>query len=875
VNSSEVEIGNSWPQVTLFSWTLTYPTSQTNLTFSYNYFDLDCDLEWHNMTLIQWFKNGSEIFSMQNHSTLLYVEFERGDTIYVILQIFDGEDYSISYQSIPIIIRNAIPETIGISLLPSQAYTTDNLNLTWNYFDADNDPESSNWLVYWYRNGLLVPEHTNKTILDSSFTKKGEIWSATFQVFDGTDYSFVYNTMNILIRNSLISITEVTINDNTSQIFSNTSLAINPSQNIMIDDPDQDPIVDYIIYWFENDIYQPMYDNQTLISSDLLSKGEIWYAIVRVFDGDEWSQNKSSRVMFIVNQPPYVDTFQFEFDSVNSQVEPDVRESSSYQFYVEGENIAISYQYMDADNDTDQLKIQWFKKPVNGSWIEVPSLENSTIVSSSELSPGEVWYCLLTPFDGTDQGPQKQSDPIVIESRPIIHSYSIKPDKLKEGAYTINVNATNERYDIYRVEFETVLVDNTTRNVVGTDEGGYNWSFNFAIDDYQYLNTILKVTIKASSKVNNTEFMIFSTLSFQFTLEDKAPPRVLNAFFTKNDDVNPTNLTFNAVVDEYGSGIAAIILYYYYQPVNNSNGGEGAEAAQTESNWREIPMIFVNSSEGTYLYAVTVPFVHNNSNIDILYYISTQDNEGNINTNAFDIRDYPQRLNDQRFIFTPPGLPEWVLFAAALVIAVIFMGAVVYVRFIRKPELVGLDKELVLENIGKITDTEIMNTLDAHTLGIVISFFDQRHGPIPIIVIPEILKDNFSKLVDLSDRSFSGTGFSDNFTVEIPSSYDFVLTHGLRTSIMSFGFALERPQARGGQENLTLNIITHQDVFPLIQSFQKAIHKRVHTLHVLMDKSPSEKEKIHNSAFELRKFVSAIILSYENIYGTTELIEEE
>jgi hypothetical protein len=72
-----------------------------------------------------------------------------------------------------------------------------------------------------------------------------------------------------------------------------------------------------------------------------------------------------------------------------------------------------------------------------------------------------------------------------------------------------------------------------------------------------------------------------------------------------------------------------------------------------------------------------------------------------------------------------------------------------------------------------------------------------------------------------------------------------------------------------------LNIIIQRDIFPLAQSFQKAIHKKVHDLHTIMDKSPSEKEKIRKTVFELRKFVSAIILSYEKIYGTTELIEED
>jgi hypothetical protein len=42
-----------------------------------------------------------------------------------------------------------------------------------------------------------------------------------------------------------------------------------------------------------------------------------------------------------------------------------------------------------------------------------------------------------------------------------------------------------------------------------------------------------------------------------------------------------------------------------------------------------------------------------------------------------------------------------------------------------------------------------------------------------------------------------------------------------------------------------------------------------------MDKSPSEKEKIEKLVLELRKYVTAIVLSYVQIYGTTELLEAE
>jgi hypothetical protein len=244
---------------------------------------------------------------------------------------------------------------------------------------------------------------------------------------------------------------------------------------------------------------------------------------------------------------------------------------------------------------------------------------------------------------------------------------------------------------------------------------------------------------------------------------------------------------------------------------------------------------------------------------------------------AYDIlRDNPELVSQTRFNFVPPGIdPTFVLFIVGVTVLIAIFGSLVYVKFIRKPELVGLDKELVLKNLSKVSEAEVESSMDAHTLGAVISFFDQRHGPIPIIVVPEILKDNFNKLVELSDRSFSGTGFCDNFTDIIPSSYDFVVAHGQRTSVMSFAYALDRPQARGGKENITFNILIHQDLFELIQQFQNEIRDKVKETHVLMNTNPAAKDEISRKIVEVRKFLSIVILAYKQIYGTTELLEEE
>jgi hypothetical protein len=43
----------------------------------------------------------------------------------------------------------------------------------------------------------------------------------------------------------------------------------------------------------------------------------------------------------------------------------------------------------------------------------------------------------------------------------------------------------------------------------------------------------------------------------------------------------------------------------------------------------------------------------------------------------------------------------------------------------------------------------------------------------------------------------------------------------------------------------------------------------------MMNEKASEKEKIRSIVVEVRKFTSKIILAYQQIYGTTELISEE
>ncbi|MHA2335106.1 MAG: hypothetical protein ACXAEU_23960, partial [Candidatus Hodarchaeales archaeon] len=121
----------------------------------------------------------------------------------------------------------------------------------------------------------------------------------------------------------------------------------------------------------------------------------------------------------------------------------------------------------------------------------------------------------------------------------------------------------------------------------------------------------------------------------------------------------------------------------------------------------------------------------------------------------------------------------------------------------------------------------------------------------------------------------SACRFMDNFEEELPSHFDYIYGAGLRTTSISWGYALERPDARGGSENITLNLLVYKTYSELLLQFLGKFSERVHEIHVLMDKNPDNKEEITNNINNLRRLVSSILLSYESMYGAINEESEE
>jgi hypothetical protein len=887
-------IDNSVPQFKgNLSVTPNNPTREFDLQLSYLWEDNDTidGLDTNELgTIIRWYlwigpndTFGNWVYQDYlgtGNRTIPKSLLEKGQIWNVTVEIStDGVSFS-DKKSLVIVIENSIPIVDTIELSQTELYTTDNLSTVISYSDVDAD--NITWFeIIWYLStdgGNSFYENTtyyNQTSIPSSDTLKGQKWTFSIQLFDGDDYSFIYNSSVYTVLNSLPIATYVNV----------SVLRPLAGDDIILDwgyyDADNDTPSDVYIVWKIGGIV--VLQNQTTLSGTRATN--IVTVSLWLFDGSEYSIEYATEFILIVNE------IQIEF--VDKQ----------YSFLLETQDIKFTTSLVDTINDelyqdAFEITVQFVQ---NGNiaveFVNV-RIGEELIVPASQTQPGDEWYVIVLPFDNYTHSPILSTiyyPIIVIESLPQIHNSGIQYELDEEGHFWIWTNITDVRNpETLAVNFELTFNDSAPlsrpaeQNVTNSKQWFYE--FNFADKSLVklFLNTNFTIKVTATT-MEQGGISIQNSISFKELLKDKSPPRILgDPIFIFDDDENPKNVTFFVEIEEFGVGIDQVYLYYSFRSTKGVNQTSAPNSTllgirlklkqlltlmQENGDFESISMSYHNQTGDSYTYTVTVPFDFGRDTL-LLFYFDISDLAGN--KDPFAYGDKGTDPNRPGAVWPSPGesLEKYIPYIIAFVMIIALLSFIAIKKF-SGTELVGLDIELVMENIKKVKEVDVQRTMDSHTLGIVVSFFDQRHGPIPIVQIPDILKDNFEKLVELSDLSFSACRFVENFDEEMMANFDYVVDERMRVSAIAFAFSLDRPDARGGAENITLNILTEKSVYPLVSQFTGQFTDLVHKVHVTMDKHPDAKNDILVNLKKLRKLVTMIVLSYVDLYGTTELVTED
>ncbi|MFX1508079.1 MAG: LamG-like jellyroll fold domain-containing protein, partial [Promethearchaeota archaeon] len=455
------------------------------------------------------------------------------------------------------------------------------------------------------------------------------------------------------------------------------------------------------------------------------------------------------------------------------------------------------------------------------------------------------------------------------------------------------VNATGMECLIFFSDLtdDLTIVENVTIRINGSDYEMEQNKSDFWIYQYpiaKYGDHFTYQIVNASDSFGN--YLTNSSMEKNFTYTvDLSPPRVNNAYFVLNDEKNPINLTFFAEIEENDSGIEEILLSYYFEETNHSDnlGGIGSILFQEEeTSWINTKMEFLEESGQYHIYVVTVPFPQKNrTSWKVIYRISTIDHSGNVHENAFSVDSEQAESNiitffpailtsniNMRTVFIDLTRPIAYLSLIILVIGVL-IASIVYVKFLQKPALVGLDKNIVLKNIEEVNDNKLKASLNEHTLGIVLSTFDQTVGPVPSMAVPMSLDIDSNMLLKLSFRAFNNCELVNNFDEEKESVFNFTYPYSgkmISLKSLSYSFSLYRPGSRNEAENITLSILIFPEFFRIISLFIDKYSDQLKKIHKLLDKHPNDETRILNELEELRTLISKIILAYLDIYDNND-----
>ena len=432
--------GGSPPVASNVTYVPTNPTKATGLGVSYDYSDADGDSEQG--TQIKWWRDGLRISSIDDMTNVPNSWIARGQEWQVEVTPSDVNEDGDPVLLTPVTIGNTIPVARDLSLSPTDPLENDNLNLDYEYYDLDGNPQQ-NTEIYWYLDGGRIAELDGQTSVSSLWTRSGDAWQASVRPHDGTDYGDTAWTATIVIGSSNTQPSATAYITPSGNAFTSNSLQV----IVGYSDPDGDPKVSTEIRWLRDGTQISSYNDMTIVPPEATSKNQQWVAEVRVFDGLMWSDWITTSAVTIQNTPPVV-------ISITMLPEGDLYTSA---------NLTVVWEQSDIDGDLESAsQIRWW---VNGNWVQ--DYDDMVTIPSTETVRDQHWSVQVLPGDGESLGSSMKTT-----SRTILNAPPSLPEITLGGDFgTIELGIPDALHDlIVQVssidpDQETVLFD-------------YQWSRN-------------------------------------------------------------------------------------------------------------------------------------------------------------------------------------------------------------------------------------------------------------------------------------------------------------------------------------------------------------------------------------------------------------
>ncbi|MHA2329277.1 MAG: hypothetical protein ACXACR_12235 [Candidatus Hodarchaeales archaeon] len=211
INTSII-VGNSAPSVTSAVVLPSSPSTMDDLEADIQALDIDSDNIF--AYSIEWLLGGSPQGQFNNLTTLTAENTAKGDSWSIRVKASDGEDWSEFLYSGGRTILNSPPSIVNVTVSGGST-TSENLILSYDYYDIDGDP-SVGTTITWRYVGFGSGDHSNLLEIPANYTRAGQQWwveivprdieGALGPTFNSWDYGMI-----IIIENTPPMINDIAI----------------------------------------------------------------------------------------------------------------------------------------------------------------------------------------------------------------------------------------------------------------------------------------------------------------------------------------------------------------------------------------------------------------------------------------------------------------------------------------------------------------------------------------------------------------------------------------------------------------------------------------------------------------------------------------
>ncbi|MEW5760135.1 MAG: PQQ-binding-like beta-propeller repeat protein [Candidatus Thermoplasmatota archaeon] len=464
--------------------------------------------------LYEWDFDGDGIYDMKNNidGNAMHI-YENSGKYNATFRVTDLND--VTKTDACVVTVNSPPTKPKLSIIPKDPKTTDDL-IAIAEGSIDIDGQNVDYIYEWFKND--VKQGITGNIVNATFTKKDEKWKCVVKPTDGK-LTGEAETASVTILNTPPIVTNLSISPEIA--YRDSVFEMNVISSYDADGEN----ISYYFKWYVMKVLVGY--NRTFTYG--FTKGDAVYGTVTPYDGQEYGVPTQTKTIVIKNSPPKKPKIKIlpEEPTKLSELECIILEESK-----------------DIDDDAVNYRYAWYK---NGKHIK----ELVFKVPSSYLEKNDLWKCIVTPNDGTDDGEQSEANITISNAPPKAFAGLDMVVGLREN---ITLNGSGIDTDgiilIYEWDFDgDGIIDLTSKR------GDVNYSYN-APGIYK---AILTVTDDNGAKANS---------SVRITVINKEPKAIANAkdtivlgeicYFDANASFDPdgtiTNYTWDFGDGSFGYG---------------------------------------------------------------------------------------------------------------------------------------------------------------------------------------------------------------------------------------------------------------------------------------------------------------------------------